>query len=667
MSGKLAWGIIGAGRIAGVFAEGVAGSKTGELVAIGSRTQAGANRFGEKYNVPRRHGSYDALLADDGVEAVYIATPHPMHAEWAIKAAEAGKHILCEKPLTLNYPEALVVVEAARANDVFLMEAFMYRCHPQTAKLAELVREGAIGEIRLIQATFSFQSTPDPKSRLFSQELGGGGILDVGCYAASMARLIAGAAAGADFADPVEVRGTAHIGDVTRVDEYAIASLRFASGALAQLATGVHMNGDNVVRITGSEGSIYVPNPWMPSRDGRHGTILVHRHGQEEPEEVTVETDRGLYSIEADTVAENIERRQARPPAMTWDDTLGNMRTLDRWREAIGLVYDSERPDAQGLPVSKRPLEVQADSSMKYGRVAGVEKQVARIVMGIPEQATMPFAAMLFDDYFERGGNCFDTAYIYGGGVFEQLLGHWMKNRGVREEVAVIGKGVHSPFNRPEYLEPQLMVTLERLQTDYVDIYFAHRDNPEVPVEEWVDAFNEQVSARRMRAYGGSNWALDRIQAGNEYAARKGLVGFAGVSNNFSLAEMIDPVWGGCIAASDPESRAWLEKTQLPLFAWSSQARGFFTDRAAPDDRSDQELARCWYSEDNFRRRARAYELAEELGVPAITVALAYVLAQPFPTWALVGPQTPTEMRTSFQALEVELTPEQVRWLNLEE
>ncbi|MCJ7822879.1 MAG: Gfo/Idh/MocA family oxidoreductase, partial [Armatimonadetes bacterium] len=405
MSGKLAWGIIGSGSIAGVFAEGVAGSKTGELVAVGSRAQAGADRFGEKYNVPRRHGSYEALLADDGLEAVYIATPHPIHAEWAIKAAEAGKHILCEKPLTLNHAEALVVIEAARANDVFLMEAFMYRCHPQTAKLVELVREGAIGEIRLIQATFSFQATPDPKSRLFSQELGGGGILDVGCYAASMARLIAGAAAGKDFEEPVEVRGTAHIGDVTRIDEYATASLRFPGGALAQLATGVHMNGDNVVRITGSEGSIFVPNPWMPSRAGGSGTILILRQGQDAPEENTVETDRGLYSIEADTVAENIERRQARPPAMTWDDTLGNMKTLDRWRQAIGLVYDSERPEAQVLPVSKRPLAVRADQKMKYGSVAGVEKPVARVVMGMPGEATMPSAAMVFDDYFSRGGN----------------------------------------------------------------------------------------------------------------------------------------------------------------------------------------------------------------------------------------------------------------------
>ncbi len=241
MTKRLQWGIIGTGAIARTFARGLAVSAHGTLVAVGSRTQAAAESFGDALGAPYRYGTYDALLADPRVEAVYIATPHPMHAQWAVRAAEAGKHILCEKPLTLNHAEAMAVTEAARAHHIFLMEAFMYRCHPQTAALIELIRSGAIGDVRLIQASFGFTTTPDPTRRLFNHALGGGGILDVGCYPVSMARLIAGVATGQAFADPLEVKGTAQIGAVSRVDEYAVAVARFPGGILAELATGVQV------------------------------------------------------------------------------------------------------------------------------------------------------------------------------------------------------------------------------------------------------------------------------------------------------------------------------------------------------------------------------------------------------------------------------------------
>lgn len=342
MNDTLAWGVLATGKIAGTFAKAVAVSKTGRLVAVGSRTQASADRFGDEYNVPRRYGSYEALLADAEVQAVYISTPHPMHMEWAIKAAEAGKHILCEKPITMNHAEALAVVEAAKRNDVFLMEAFMYRCHPQTARLVELIRDGVIGEVRVIQATFSFGGDFALESRILSPTLGGGGILDVGCYCMSMARLIAGVATGQPFAEPTEVTGVGHIGAASRVDEWALASLKFPGGVLATLSTGVQLWQENIVRIYGSAGSIFVPLPWGPAREGGTSRIMVHRQGEKEPQEVIVEADRPLFTIEADTVAANIERRQAPSPAMTWDDTLGNMKALDRWCGSIGLTYGAE-------------------------------------------------------------------------------------------------------------------------------------------------------------------------------------------------------------------------------------------------------------------------------------------------------------------------------------
>jgi predicted dehydrogenase/aryl-alcohol dehydrogenase-like predicted oxidoreductase len=662
MERSLVWGILGAGGIAKVFARGVAASKTGTLLAIGSRSQTGADAFGEELHVQRRYGSYEALLADGDVEAVYIATPHPMHAEWAIKAAEAGKHILCEKPLTLNYAEAMAVVEVARAHDVFLMEAFMYRCHPQTAKLIELIREGAIGQVRVIQATFSFHSAFNLDSRLLNNALGGGGILDVGCYAASGARLIAGAAIGKPFADPIEVKAVGHIGPQSTVDEYAVAVLKFPGDIVAQLATGVQVQQENVVRVFGSEGSILVPSPWTPGL--ADANIILQRRG-EERQEIRVSAEAGLYALEADTVAAYIAERQS--PVMSWDDTLGNMQTLDRWRHAIGMVYDTEKPEAQRPPVHGRPLAVREPTTMKYGRLPGIDKPISRLVMGADNQSSIPQASVMFDDFFERGGTCFDTAYIYGGGVCERILGQWLKNRGVREQVVILDKGAHTPFCTPEHLTSQLYQSLERLQTDYVDLYMMHRDNPDVPVDEFIDVLNEHVRAGRIRAFGGSNWTIARIEAANAYAQSRGLQGFAAISNNFSLARMIEPVWAGCLTASDAESRAWFTKTQTPLFPWSSQARGFFTGRAHPDDHSDPELVRSWYSDDNFQRLERVNEIAKRRGVLPINIALAYVLCQPFPTFPLIGPRTLAETRTSLPALDVELSPEEVRWLNGEE
>ncbi|MGQ9455172.1 MAG: aldo/keto reductase [Armatimonadota bacterium] len=663
MMDKLRWGIISAGRISRVFAKNLADSETGELLAIASRTQETADKFGDEFNVPRRYGSYQALLDDPDVQAVYISTPHPMHAEWAVKAADAGKHILCEKPLTINFPEAMAVVEAARRNDVFLMEAFMYRCHPQTAKIVELIKSGAIGEVKLIQATFSFQAWFNPTSRYFAPELAGGGIMDVGCYCTSMARLVAGAALGKPFEEPLEVKGMAHIGE-TGIDYYAVGILRFPNDILAQVSSGVFLNQENCVRIYGSEASLYIASPWFCPE---HCEIVLSRKGQD-PEIIAVDSPKSSYTLEADLVARHIQDRQAPPPAMTWDDTLGNMRTLDSWRVAVGLTFPMERNDADWPTVDRKPLVVRPETKMRYGRIGGLEKPVSRVVMGVMltgAQFHLPHCSVIFDEFFARGGNAFDTAYIYGGGLADQILGKWISNRNIRDRVVIIAKGAHTPYCDPENLTSQLMESLDRLQTDYVDIYLLHRDNPEVPVGEFIDVLNEHYKAGRIKTFGASNWTIERVEEANEYARSKGLVGFSAVSNNFSLARMVQPVWEGCIAASDPESRAWFQRTQTPLLAWSSLARGFFAF-GDPQNTSDELMVRSWYSEDNFRRLERARVMAEKKGVEPVAIAMAYVLSQPFPTFALFGPSTINQMNASMRGLDIELSPDELRWLNLE-
>lgn len=665
MNSSLRWGILGTGRIAGIFAGGVAESRTGTLVAVGSRAKHTAKAFAERHGCCRAHPSYETLLEDSDVEAVYISTPHPMHAEWAIKAAEAGKHILCEKPLALNHPEAMAMIEAARRADVFLMEAFLYRCHAQTAKIASLVRDKVIGDVRLIRASFGFDVGETNEGRLLENALGGGGILEVGCYAMSMVRMIAGVAAGKKFDDPVSVHGSAWIGNESRVDEYAVASLEFASGVVAEVGSAVRLRMDNDLHIFGADGKIVVSAPWvMNKRKSGPLTIRILRN-DEEVDQILIDAGAGLFALGADHVAEHITARQS--PVMEWEDSLGNMKALDRWRESVSFVYDGELPDRQLQTVHRRPLVRTEAHQMSYGEIPGVRPPVSRLIMGVDSQHTVTQGSVMFDDFFEQGGNAFDTAFVYGNGKCESVLGHWIHNRGVRNDVIVIGKGAHPPYCTPGALSTQLLISLSRLRTDFLDVYLLHRDNPEVPVGEFVDVVNMHMAAGQIRAAGVSNWSIERFDAANEYAKSKGLQGFRILSNNFSLARMVDPVWAGCVSASDPKWRIWLKERDLILLSWSSQARGFFTDRVQPDDHSDPQLVRCWYAEDNFHRRERAIVLAEKKGVLPINIALAYVLKQPFRTFCLIGPHTLEETATSLPGLHVELSSEELRWLNLED
>lgn len=342
-SSTLAWGILGTGSIARTFARGLAKSRTGKLVAAGSRQPDTAVKFAQEFGNITAHGSYEKLLVDPAVQAIYISTPHPSHAEWCIKAARARKHILCEKPLTMNHAEAMVVAEAAREHGVFLMEAFMYRCHPHTARLVELIRSGTIGEVGVIQATFSFRAGFNAESRLFKNELGGGGILDVGCYTTSIARLLAGAAQGKPFANPTKLAGFAKLHSETGTDMYAVAAVEFPGGILGQLATGVGLTQDNGVRVYGTDGWLYAPNPFVMAPEGGSASIFLTRPGGAKPEEIIVQTDDYLYALEADAVGDAIARGKLESPHMTVADSLGNMAALDEWRQSVGLVYESEK------------------------------------------------------------------------------------------------------------------------------------------------------------------------------------------------------------------------------------------------------------------------------------------------------------------------------------
>ena len=345
----LNWGVMGAGGIAYVFCNGMRFTDSGQILAAASRTQERLDRLANDFGIPRQYNDYADLLTDDDIDAVYIATIHPLHAEWAIKCAEAGKHLLIEKPISMNHAEAAAMVDAARENDVFLMEAFMSRCHPQIAKMVELIQDGTIGEVQVIRATFGYRSGFNPQSRIYNREMGGGGILDIGCYTASMARKVAGAAANKLFLNPISVKGNGKIGP-TGVDQIAAATLKFENDIIAEIICAVECNYGSNVTIYGTEGTLTIPSPWLPSSPCRGAReplpldttfpatqLIVQSSQNRETTEVTIPVDRDLFTYEADTVAAHIPDRQA--PAMSWDDTLGNMQVLDAWLAEVGVVH----------------------------------------------------------------------------------------------------------------------------------------------------------------------------------------------------------------------------------------------------------------------------------------------------------------------------------------
>lgn len=339
---KLRWGILATGYIAGRFASGLKTCRSGELAAVSSRSLESAKAFAAERGASRAFGSHEELLGQPNIDAVYIATPHPFHAELAIKAAQAGKHILCEKPIAMNLRQTQAVVEAAEKAKVTLMEAFMYRCHPQTAKLVELVTSGALGKVALVQAAFSFHAPFDAEGRLFSKRLGGGGILDVGGYPSSFACMIADAASGQSLV-PGEVLGAlGQLHPETGADTLALANLRFANGVCAQVSCGTQLTQDNVARVYGSKAWVHVEQPWVVNRDGGDWSFTLHREDTE-PERVSGRDERSIYGIEADTFAALVYGEALDAPGISIMDTQRVMGLLDQWREQIGLRYEADR------------------------------------------------------------------------------------------------------------------------------------------------------------------------------------------------------------------------------------------------------------------------------------------------------------------------------------
>ncbi len=332
MSNTLRWGILGTGNIARQFAAGVKGSARGVLAAVGSRSSTSAAEFAKVFQAPVAHGSYDALLDDPSYDALYISLPNTMHHEWTIKALRAGKHVLCEKPISVTLDEAREMFAVADECGRTLIEAFMYRAHPQTIKALQLVRSGVIGNVKLVRSSFCYRVRKTDGNIRFDASLAGGALMDVGCYCLSLSRMITGE-------EPSELYGvnTRH---PSGVDEQTSAVLKFPSGAVAEFTVGMMTQADNAAYICGDEGYLKIPVPWKPI-PGRGEVILSHsipprqdnpaaKPTIPEPTVYQIDDDRPLYGIEADAFADSVV--DSAPPFVSVQDTLGNMACLERLR-----------------------------------------------------------------------------------------------------------------------------------------------------------------------------------------------------------------------------------------------------------------------------------------------------------------------------------------------
>ncbi|MFW6336881.1 MAG: Gfo/Idh/MocA family oxidoreductase, partial [Phycisphaeraceae bacterium] len=422
------WGIVSTGAIAKTYAKAIADAEHAELTAVASRTREQADAFGEEFGVPERFASYEAMFASDACDAVYIATPHTSHARLAILAAEAGKHVFVEKPAAVNRFELDAAIEAARQNGVYFAEAFKERRHPVVHKLLEVLRDKPIGEIQIIRSHFGFGMGRDisPDSRLGNPDLAGGGVLDVGCYALNLARLLAGAAAPdpQPFLSPTSVKAVARMAP-TGVDQASSAVLAFETGTLAELSCGTRTPGNIGLAILGDAGTITCPDPWANDREkGGTFTIELHPRGGEN-QTFTIDCPVTSFALEAEAASRDIlaGRTEPEPPGMTWDDSRSNAEALDRWRAELRLTYPVETPEGFSVPIHGRPLARAADAPMTYSRIEGLDKPVSRMVMGCDNQTTFAQAAVMFAAWYECGGNAFDTAHIYHGGTMERMLG----------------------------------------------------------------------------------------------------------------------------------------------------------------------------------------------------------------------------------------------------
>lgn len=327
MSRTVRWGVLATGGIAATFTADLQAMPDAEVVAVASRTDASATAFAERFGIPRAYGNWAGLVADEEVDVVYVATPHSAHREATALALEAGKHVLCEKAFTINEREARELVKLARDRGLFLMEAMWTYCNPVIRRMTELVRDGAIGEIRTVQADFGFAGDIGAGHRLRDPALGGGALLDLGVYPVSFAQLLLG--------EPDRVQADALLSP-EGVDLNTGILLGWESGANALLSCSIVGHHPTAATVIGTAGRIDFPEGFFfPKR------FVLHREGQESQEITSGPGPQGLTGMqfEAAEVMRAVRAGETESPLVPLDGSLAVMRTLDAVRERVGVRY----------------------------------------------------------------------------------------------------------------------------------------------------------------------------------------------------------------------------------------------------------------------------------------------------------------------------------------
>jgi len=316
----LNWGLLSTARINRALIPPLRASKRNQLVAVASRTQESADRYAREWKIPRPHGSYEALLADPEVDVIYNPLPNHLHAEWTIKAVEAGKHVLCEKPLALSVEEVDAMQSAARKHGRVVMEAFMYRHHPQTLKVQEIVKRGSLGDLKLIRGSFSFDLRREGDIRLDPAK-GGGSIWDVGCYPISYTRSVLGQ-------NPLEAFGWQVTGP-TGIDETFVGQMRFNHDVLGQFDCSFVVPLRWSMEIVGSDGTLHIPSPFKPQTDEK---IYLTRDDKTETIKIK---GQELYIGEVEDMADAI--LLGREPRVSLDDSRANVAVIRALVESARL------------------------------------------------------------------------------------------------------------------------------------------------------------------------------------------------------------------------------------------------------------------------------------------------------------------------------------------
>jgi predicted dehydrogenase len=321
------WGILATGNIAASMAQALSGVPEAQLVAVASRSGARADAFGERWGIPRRHAGYEALVADEEVDIVYIATPHSHHYENMLLCLNAGKHVLCEKAFTLNAAQASECINLARSKKLFLMEAMWMRFIPAMARLREWVEAGLLGEVRLVQADFCIDVPFDPDHRLYDPVLGGGALLDLGIYPLSFTTMLLG--------QPDEVRSHAHLSP-TGVDELDALTLIYERGATANMMCSMRLARPREAMVAGTKGYVKLHEIFF-----RPHRLTLHLKGRE-PERIDLSYRGNGYVHEVEEVHSCLRECRSESAIMPLDETLALMALMDRFRAAWGVVYPAE-------------------------------------------------------------------------------------------------------------------------------------------------------------------------------------------------------------------------------------------------------------------------------------------------------------------------------------